>query len=155
MIHPIVAIPGELQIIGEFNGNGDIISVPDGSGFSGLPGGGPVLTSMVSRSIHPSHRAYIESLRLAIVDLAAFDQIYFALRLNGLNIPPWDFVSSEQILLYPFIPVGKIVDPGLLEIVAYSKAGTTQPGASGVLGGVRCQAAWVGYAVRSRHGSQY
>lgn len=126
-----------------FSAQSNIVSVADGAGV-----GAVAQQSIVSKTIPPGARLYVESVSLRVVDNAAHDQIRFSLKHNGAKVSPWDAVSGEQITDDYIVPVQVDFDPGLIEIAATSIAGSTEAGAAGALNGVRVICRLRGFLLR-------
>lgn len=119
----------------DLTAQGGLVSVPAGAGV-----GSTARTVLASVEIASGDRAWLDSISVRIVDMAAYDQLNFALRLNGALLLPFDDISGEQFYDEYRLPIAREVGPGLLEIVAQNISGTTETGASLDPVAIRCVA---------------
>ncbi len=124
---------------------GLIVSVPAGAGVAAT-----AYTSLIAREIPSGARVYIDQLFLRVVDMAAYDQVFFALRRNGALIHPWNKISGEQVVEDFSVDVGEVLHSGMLEIVAANISGTTETGATPDAVAIRCIARFKGFLLRER-----
>ncbi len=124
---------------------GAIVSVPAGAGVAAT-----AHTVLVSREIPAAARVYIDKIFLRVVDMAAYDQLYFALRRNGALIAPWNKISGEQIVEEFDVEIGEVFHSGTLEIVAANISGTSETGATPDPMAIRCIARFKGVLLRER-----
>lgn len=127
-----------MRVSETFSFHGDIVAVPAGSGFNGVQ---PV--TLLSKVAASGARVYLSALQVHILNIGS-DQITISLRRNGafavsgaVNIPGSFF---DQ---YPSLIIGEEFAPGMFDIVATNKSGTTQPGAVAAVS-ADCQASWQG-----------
>lgn len=128
---------------GAWSEQGAIVSVPSGAGVTPT-----AHTVLLSKEIASGARVWVEKLFLRVVDMAAYDQLYFSLRRNGAPIAPWEKISAEQVVEEFAVDVGESFGGGMLEIVAANISGTTQAGASPDPVAVRCIARLKGFLLR-------
>lgn len=124
---------------------GVIVSVPAGAGVAPT-----AYTALISREIPAGARVYIDQLFLRVVDMAAYDQIFFALRRNGALIHPWNNISGEQVVEDFSVDVGEVLHSGLIEIVGKNISGTSEAGAMAPGVAIRCIARFKGFLLRER-----
>lgn len=124
---------------------GQVVSVPAGAGVAAT-----AYTSLVARVISPGARVYIDQLFLRVVDMAAYDQVFFAIRRNGALIHPWNKISGEQVVEDFSVDVGEVFHSGTLEVVASNISGTTEDNAMQPGVAIRCIARFKGYLLRER-----
>lgn len=138
-------LPAGYKITDSFSAQSGIVLVNNGAGV-----GANVPQVIVSAFIPSGAKAYIQSLNFRIIDLSAYDQLYFAIRRNGGLVVPYHNISGEQVVEDTFVPVDDAFDPGLFEIVCKNIAGTTEPNASPDQLNVRVIARWTGYLLSRR-----
>lgn len=121
-----------------------IVSVASGDGVNAT-----VPKIILAREVPPGARVYLERMSLRVVDQAAYDQLYFALRRNGAKISPWDKISGEQVVEDHFVAIEQTFESGLLEIVGINISGTgAETGAAADAVAVRVIARLFGYLLR-------
>jgi hypothetical protein len=133
-------LPLGWRISEPFSEQSQIVNVAAGAGV-----GTTVQQSVLSKVIPSGARAYVSELSFRIVDMAAFDQVYFSLKRNGARIAPWEKISGEQVVDEHIIPVDYSFEPGFLEIAATNISGTSETGASENAGTLRVIARFKGY----------
>ena len=138
-------IPAGFAFAGAWSEQGQIVSVPAGAGVAAT-----AYTVLVSREIAAGALVWIDKLFLRVVDMAAYDQIYFALRRNGALLSPWHKISAEQVVEEFSVDVEEAFSSGQLEIVASNISGTAEVGASPDPVAVRCIARYKGQLLRER-----
>ena len=103
---------------------GQIVTVPAGSGYAGVP---PVV--LVSRMIPTGTTFQLEKITAKVMDIGS-EQITFSFRRNGTYpIHGLTNLSGAMFDDTKTMDVGEELPPGLMEIVAFNKSGTTEPGA--------------------------
>lgn len=128
---------------GAWSEQGVIVSVPSGAGVTPT-----AHTVLLRKEIASGARVWVEKLFLRVVDMAAYDQLYFSLRRNGALIAPWEKISAEQVVEEFAVDVGESFGGGMLEIVAANISGTSETGASPDAVAVRCIARLKGFLLR-------
>ena len=139
-------IPSGFAEAGSWSEQGQVVSVPAGAGIAAT-----AHTVLVSREIPSSARVYIEKIFMRVVDMAAYDQLYFSLRRNGALLAPWHKISAEQVVEEFDVEVGEVFGGGQLEIVAANISGTSVATESSVASdpvAVRCIARIKGTLLR-------
>lgn len=141
-----LAVPGLSLILspgwypGEpFIAQGDIETVAAGDGINGA-----AQHSCVSKVIAPGSRAYVRYISVRVVDMAAYDQLYFSLKLNGALLLPWRKISGEQFVDDHLVEVEQEIEAGKLEIGAANISGTSEAGAAAAVD-IRVLARFVGF----------
>lgn len=134
--------PGWVEA-GIWSEQGQIVSVASGAGVTPAP-----FTPLLSRVIAPAARVYCERLFLRVIDMAAYDQMFFSLRRNGALIAPWEKINGEQFVEEFGVDVGEVFNGGTLEIVASNISGT--PGGLPDPLAIRCIARLRGYLLREQ-----
>jgi hypothetical protein len=132
-------------VLGEqFAAQSDIVSVTAGAGVNATQ---PV--TVLSKEIPPAARIYLDHISFRVVDQAGFDQLYFALLLNGAKLSPWNKISGEQILDDHIVPVGAVLESGLLQVAGINISGTSESGASANAVDVRTIVRFSAYLLRN------
>jgi hypothetical protein len=109
--------------------------------------------TIVALAAPVSAKVYIRQVQIQVIDAAAFDQLYFALKRNGGKILPYNQISGTQIEKQPIIPIDKSFDGGDIWITAINISGTTDsswPNPSPDAIPIRCIARIQGYLLRRR-----
>ena len=107
----------------DFGAHSDVVLVTAGAGVNGSP------QKVLVDSVVPSGgRIWLDAIIVRIVDLSAYDQLKFSLRLNGARIIPWHALSGERFFDSYRMPIGREFGPGLLEVAATNISGTTETG---------------------------
>jgi hypothetical protein len=130
---------------GAWSEQGQIVSVPAGAGVTPT-----AHTVLVSREVSPGAMVWIERIGIRVIDMAAYDQLYFSLRRNGMMIAPWEKISAEQVAEEFTVDVEQSFSSGQLEIVAANISGTSQTGAAPDAVAIRCIARFKGALLRTR-----
>lgn len=141
---PIVLSPG-WRIGQPLSDQSQIVTVTNGAGI-----GSAVPITILSREIPSGARAYVRALAVRIVDVAAFDQLFFALRHDGGLVTPWHKISGEQFVDDHGVPIEKEFGPGTLQVIGYNVSGTSEGGANPF--DVRVLARFVGYLLNQARG---
>ena len=140
-----INVPDGWAISDAWSEQGYIESVASGEGVNLIA---PHI--LVAREVPPGARVYIEKINFRIVDMAAYDQLIFALRRNGAKLSPWEKISGEQIREEFSVDVDEFIDSGMLEIVATNISGTTEAGASPDAYAIRVIARFKGLLMREK-----
>ena len=141
-------LPMGLQSAGAWGEQGQIVSVAAGAGVTPTP-----FAVLVSRVIGAREQIWLEKVFLRVVDMAAYDQIFFSLRRNGMLIYPWHKISAEQVVEEFSVDVEESFKSGMLEIVATNISGvavTVEPTAAPDPVAIRCIARFKGKLLRER-----
>lgn len=138
-------LPPGLVVADGFSEQGVVTSVASGAGVAST-----AYQVLLSRVIPGGASIYIEKIFLRVVDMAAYDQVFFSLRRNGALIAPWHKISGEQVVEEFHVDVDEVFGAGMLEIVASNISGTSETGAAPDPVAVRCIARFKGLLLRQR-----
>lgn len=138
-------LPPGLVVADSFSGQGSVTSVAAGAGV-----GATAHQVLLNKEIPSGASIYLEKIFLRVVDMAAYDQVFFSLRRNGALIAPWHKISGEQIVEEFNVDVDETFGAGMLEIVAANISGTTETNAAPDAVAVRCIARFKGLLLRQR-----
>ena len=81
-------IPPGWVVADSFSAQGAVVSVAAGAGV-----GTTAPQVLLNKEIASGARVFIEKIFLRVVDMAAYDQVFFGLRHNGALISPWNKIS--------------------------------------------------------------
>jgi hypothetical protein len=137
-------LPSGYDLGDSFSAQGAIVAVAAAAGVASAP------QVLLSRYMPPGALVYIQSLSIRVIDLAAYDQLFFALKRNGAVLYPWNDINGEQVMEDSIVPVDEAFDPGLLELVAKNISGTTETGASLDPVAIRVITRFRGYLLKPR-----
>ncbi len=125
-----------------FIAQGDNTSVAAGAGIAGA-----ARASLLTKTVAPASRVYLQYMGVRIVDMAGYDQIYIALLRNGATLNPWEKINGEQFVDEHIIEIGQEFEPGTFELAATNISGTSEAGASAQPGAIRVLARLVGFTL--------
>lgn len=138
-------IPPGWVVADSYSEQGSIVTVEAGAGVSAT-----AHQVLLQKEIPPGARVFIEKIFLRVVDMAAYDQIFFSLRRNGALIAPWHKISGEQIVEEFDVEIEEVFGAGMLEIVAANISGTSDPDAAPDAVPIRCISRFKGLLLRQR-----
>lgn len=142
---PDLHLPPGLMTAGGFSEQGAVTEVAAGVGVAST-----AYTVLLSKVIPGGASVYLEKIFLRVVDMAAYDQVFFGLRRNGALIAPWHKISGEQVVEEFHVDVEEVFGAGQLEIVASNISGTSETNAAPDAVAVRCIARFKGLLLRQR-----
>lgn len=140
-------LPPGWVVADSFSAQGAIVSVAAGAGV-----GTTAHQVLLQKEVASGARVFIEKIFLRVVDMAAYDQVFFGLRHNGALISPWNKISGEQIVEEFNVDVEDVFGAGMLEVVASNISGQTalESTAAPDAVAIRCIARFKGLLLRQR-----
>jgi len=140
-------LPDGYELAGDFSGYSSSVIITAGAGVGLLA---PIV--IVSKPIPPTARVYIDRLMLRPIDINANTQIFFALLLDGIALPPWHALIAEQVSgADPFVWIQRDFYGSSFGIGGINISGTLpQPPADPNPIDLRVAASWRGYLLRER-----